>query len=573
MLTFDSGLPVLQMPAQEDPRADPETGAEQQSEPVENHQSHADILARRTAEFPIERWAVGANNAFGLFTGPVTELPPIPSNPEDLKAWVESLDPSDLKALTQSLISGPHAGSRQAGDFGPRNAPIELPPPLDEPTLLTLCIELRESDPRIWRRLTLPGDLTLDAVHTLFQAAMGWSESHLHRFQPGPGQPFQGPYFITEYDEQEGDEGTREKDVRLDQVLRAPGDSLVYLYDFGDGWEHLVTLESLRRPTPDESMEPQCLDGANACPVEDVGGIWSHQGLAAWLRAGSPTDKVPQPFEDAEHVRRWLPADYDPDAFDPVEATEAMRQWAVGEHLPWHGLPQPLVDLIKSLRGPGWEPAYAWMAALGPRHGVSLDDDAVLRAARPWIVVLRAISPQTRLTAAGYLPPAVVRQIADDAGITEKWVGKANREDMVWPVAAMRETAQSLGLLRKAKGTLTPTARARAVSDNPRKLVATVLARLPLGKGFEVEAGWFALLGLAAGVSGEELNAGLAQILTDRGWRTRGSSQVDPADAGLGAEPTLEAMAAMTGAFMATEPALGKTLARAALLGVAEQAD
>jgi hypothetical protein len=41
---------------------------------------------------------------------------------------------------------------------------------------------------RIWRRLSLPGDLVLDAVHLQFQAAMGWTESHLHRFQPGTGQ-------------------------------------------------------------------------------------------------------------------------------------------------------------------------------------------------------------------------------------------------------------------------------------------------------------------------------------------------------------------------------------------------
>ena len=53
-------------------------------------------------------------------------------------------------------------------------------------------------------------------------------------------------------------------------------------------------------------------------------------------------------------------------------------------------------------------------------------------------------------------------------------------------------------LLRKVKGTLVPTARARAVTGQPRALVGAVLGRLPLGKGFDAEAGWFALLGLAA---------------------------------------------------------------------------
>ncbi len=43
-----------------------------------------------------------------------------------------------------------------------------------------VIIELRGSWPRIWRRLTLPGDLTPNSVHTLFQTAVGWTDSHMH---------------------------------------------------------------------------------------------------------------------------------------------------------------------------------------------------------------------------------------------------------------------------------------------------------------------------------------------------------------------------------------------------------
>jgi Plasmid pRiA4b ORF-3-like protein len=97
-------------------------------------------------------------------------------------------------ALAQQLTGG--FGS--SGEFGPRNREIDLPPPADEPSLLTLTIELRGSKPRIWRRLSLPGDLTLDVVHTLFQAAMGWTDSHLHRFQPGDAHGYDEPFFVTE---------------------------------------------------------------------------------------------------------------------------------------------------------------------------------------------------------------------------------------------------------------------------------------------------------------------------------------------------------------------------------------
>jgi hypothetical protein len=508
---------------------------------------------------------------FGCFTGSVNDLPRVPTDPLDLQDLVAGLSPEELIALVQQIDSSAAARALgQFGAFGPRNREIDLAPPPDEPSLLTLTIDLRGTEPRIWRRLSLPGDLTLDAVHTLLQAAMGWTDSHLHRFEPGVGDRAEQPYFITEFDEQEGDEGTREESVRLDQVLRAPGDRLTYRYDFGDGWEHLVTLESLAPLAPD-NREPSCLAGAGACPPEDAGGIGGHHEIAAWLRAGAPADRVPEPFEDAQEAHDWLPPDYDPDEFDAVAATAAMLVWARGEHLPWHALPEPLGDLLRELRGAGWLAADTWLMALGPRVAVELDEDDVRRAARPWLAVLDAVGPGTKLTAAGYLPPAMVERIGQASGVTDSWIGKANREDLTWPVAELRANAQEVGLLRKAKGTLTPTARARAAAGHPRQLVATVLDRLPLGKGFSAEAGWFALLGSAAGESGEALDARVALMMADRGWRTQDGSGISPARAHGGAQRTLDALESMAGGE-APDPGLLTQLARAALFGVAEPA-
>lgn len=506
--------------------------------------------------------------------GQVTELPPIPTDPAALDAWVKNLSPDDLKAITSGLISGGLLGRAQAvvEDLEWGNSVIDLPPPLEELTSLTLTIELRESKPRIWRRLVLPGDLTLDAVHLLFQAAMGWTDSHLHRFQPGAGQGHEQPYFITEFDKEEGDEGTPEAAVRLDQVLRTPGDRMVYLYDFGDGWEHLVKLESVSVSASGERVEPQCIGGARACPPEDVGGMWGFAEVAAWLRSGAPADDVPQPFETAEDALRWLPVDYHPDAFDPEEATAAMRLWASGEHLPWHGLPEPLVELIEGVRWHGWDVLMAWLAALGPREAVALDEADVLSGARPWHVLLRAIGPQTKLTPAGYLPPALVQRIAQDLGLDMSMMGNSTREEQVWPVAGLREAAQKAGLLRKANGTLALTARARIGLDDPQALVATVLSRLPLGKGFPAEAGWFALLGLAAQVPAADLDAGVAQILTGRGWRTGGGSGVSPMAVVREAGATVEALDAMSGGFESLNIDRRARLARAVLFGVARPA-
>jgi len=182
--------------------------------------------------------------------------------------------------------------------------------------------------------------------------------------------------------------------------------------------------------------------------------------------------------------------------------------------------------------------------------------------------VLAAVGAGTQLTAAGHLPPAVVEQVARAAGVTDWWIGKAKREGLTPPVAILLHNAQQAGLLRTSRDQLSPTARARAVADRPRELVAAVLERLPLGKGFEAEAGWFLLLGLAAGAQGAALDAVVAQMLTDRGWGTRGRAGVSAADARRGSRPTLDTLESMAGGYRATDAALLSRLATATLLGV-----
>ncbi|KIN90280.1 plasmid pRiA4b ORF-3-like family protein [Thauera sp. SWB20] len=49
----------------------------------------------------------------------------------------------------------------------------------------TLRIELQEVEPLIWRRLLVDGDTTLGKLHHYVQAAMGWTDAHLHEFEIG----------------------------------------------------------------------------------------------------------------------------------------------------------------------------------------------------------------------------------------------------------------------------------------------------------------------------------------------------------------------------------------------------
>ncbi len=46
-----------------------------------------------------------------------------------------------------------------------------------------------------------------------------------------------------------------------------------YEYDFGDGWDHKITLE--KTLSYDDSVQVPChIKGKRACPPEDCGGVW-----------------------------------------------------------------------------------------------------------------------------------------------------------------------------------------------------------------------------------------------------------------------------------------------------------
>jgi hypothetical protein len=49
-------------------------------------------------------------------------------------------------------------------------------------TAYQLHVWLRGISPMIWRRLLVRSDTTIAALHHLLQIALGWTDTHLHRF-------------------------------------------------------------------------------------------------------------------------------------------------------------------------------------------------------------------------------------------------------------------------------------------------------------------------------------------------------------------------------------------------------
>lgn len=148
-----------------------------------------------------------------------------------------------------------------------------------------LKITLKWTKPPIWRRVLVPGDITLDRLHRVIQIVMDWEDAHLHEFRVGEtsyGMP--NPDYWGWADVQD------ERRFRLDQIAPAEKDRFVYEYDFGDSWEHLIQVEKIVPRDPDRAY-PACTAGRRAAP----GGHWWHPGLLQLCRghAESGGSRVP----------------------------------------------------------------------------------------------------------------------------------------------------------------------------------------------------------------------------------------------------------------------------------------
>ncbi len=176
--------------------------------------------------------------------------------------------------------------------------------------LYQLKITLIDSKPPIWRRVLVRSDIDLPKFHHVLQAAMGWEGAHLHAFRSGHemyGEPDEDMDFMKS-----------EARVKLDKLLRKEKDSIVYEYDFGDGWLHKILLEKIAY---EENIKtPICIKGKLACPPEDCGGIYGYYDLLDTLSdPGNP---------DYENMLEWVGGEFDPEAFSIEEVNGRLSNLA-----------------------------------------------------------------------------------------------------------------------------------------------------------------------------------------------------------------------------------------------------
>lgn len=177
--------------------------------------------------------------------------------------------------------------------------------------IFQIKVGLRGAKPPIWRRLEVPADTNLAALHDIIQVAFGWDDSHLHVFETAYG----------DFGVADRELGYRaEAPVTLEQVAPGVGDRLRYTYDFGDGWVHDITVEKVVDRQP--AVYPRCTGGRRAAPPDDCGGIWGYAELVEVL--GDPGH--PEHGDRLEWLGLASADDFQPARFDAAEVTRALTE-------------------------------------------------------------------------------------------------------------------------------------------------------------------------------------------------------------------------------------------------------
>ena len=126
------------------------------------------------------------------------------------------------------------------------------------PEILKLKISLINFNPQIWREVLISLDNNFEYLHYVIQAVMEWGNYHMHEF------PLSEDKFIG--DEPPNPQSRRdrsflkESDVKLKKYLNQKGDSIKYIYDFGDNWDHEIEVIGIFEKEKKQEY-PVCVDG------------------------------------------------------------------------------------------------------------------------------------------------------------------------------------------------------------------------------------------------------------------------------------------------------------------------
>jgi hypothetical protein len=115
---------------------------------------------------------------------------------------------------------------------------------------------------RVWRRIAIPGEMTLEVLSEAILDAFDFDNDHLHLFR------YRNRFGIfEEVKHSYAEESSSTAEVKVGELPLRPGSMLEYLFDFGDNWLFEVWLEKLEPANP-KLRKPMMIEGRGQAPPQ-----------------------------------------------------------------------------------------------------------------------------------------------------------------------------------------------------------------------------------------------------------------------------------------------------------------
>ena len=186
--------------------------------------------------------------------------------------------------------------------------------PLKSAAKYVLRITLVGSSPRVWREIAVPSTIKLTSLAHVIALAMGWEESHLSMFKK-----WRKEYHVYM-------DGADMYDYPIEDAskyalcdLLGAGEEMTFIYDFGDNWRHTVKVLDCQEYGKEEKQQIRLLDGKNACPPNDVGGISGYKEMLNVIKEDPDSD-------EAWEYYMWLGCKWDEKFFPAIDTAIALNE-------------------------------------------------------------------------------------------------------------------------------------------------------------------------------------------------------------------------------------------------------
>ena len=191
---------------------------------------------------------------------------------------------------------------------------VEYKYPRIKPMKCVLRVTLVDSTPKVWREFAVPSSIKLTSLAHVIILAMGWEESHLSMFMK-----WRMEYHVYM-------EGTEIYDYPIEDAseyalcdLLGADEEMTFVYDFGDSWRHTVKVVECVKYEKDEKPTVRLIDGKNACPPNDVGGIHGYKEMLRVIKEDPNGD-------EAWEYYIWLGCKWNERFFPAIDTAIALNE-------------------------------------------------------------------------------------------------------------------------------------------------------------------------------------------------------------------------------------------------------